>query len=78
MVVSNGNLLFQGAIFRGYVSFREGISLGFQTPQAQVNAPKAPTRPCQDATQGILWIAKGIANIMTNMIKGILAAPPNG
>ncbi len=26
MVVSNRNLLFQGSIFRGYVSFREGIS----------------------------------------------------
>ena len=25
MVVSNRNLLFQGSIFRGYVSFREGI-----------------------------------------------------
>ena len=27
MVVSNRNLLFQGSIFRGYVSFREGRSL---------------------------------------------------
>ena len=27
MVVSNRNLLFQGSIFRGHVSFREGISL---------------------------------------------------
>ena len=26
MMVSNRNLLFQGSIFRGYVSFREGIS----------------------------------------------------
>ena len=26
MVVSNRNLLFQGSIFRGYVSFREGTS----------------------------------------------------
>ena len=26
MVVSNGNFLFQGSIFRGYVSFREGSS----------------------------------------------------
>ena len=25
MVVSNKNLLFQGSIFRGYVSFREGM-----------------------------------------------------
>ena len=25
MVVSNRNLLFQGSIFRGYVSFREGM-----------------------------------------------------
>ena len=24
MVVSNGNLLFKGSIFRGYASFREG------------------------------------------------------
>jgi len=27
MVVSNKNILFQGSIFRGYVSFREGIYL---------------------------------------------------
>ena len=27
MVVSNRNLLFQGSIFRGYVSFREGTLL---------------------------------------------------
>ena len=27
MVVSNGNLLFQGSIYRGYVSFREGTKL---------------------------------------------------
>ena len=26
MMVSNRNLLFQGSIFRGYVSFRDGIS----------------------------------------------------
>ena len=30
MVVSNRNLLFQGSIFRGYVSFREGILLGLK------------------------------------------------
>ena len=28
MVVSNRNLLFQGSIFKGYVSFREGILRG--------------------------------------------------
>ena len=37
MVVSNRNLLFQGSIFRCYVSFREGSkSLGFQPPFKQL------------------------------------------
>ena len=32
MMVSNRNLLFQGSIFRGYVSFREGSWLVVDTP----------------------------------------------
>ena len=36
MMVSNRNLLFQGSIFRGYVSFREGT---FLTPTVGIFQP---------------------------------------
>ena len=40
MVVSNRNLLFQGSIFRGYVSFREGTSsLGLESWEHISNPP---------------------------------------
>ena len=38
MVVSNRNILFQGSIFRCYVSFREGTSAGTWADDACVAA----------------------------------------
>ncbi len=37
MVVSNRNLLFQGSIFRGYVSFREGKCTFWKDPTASIH-----------------------------------------
>ena len=43
MVVSNRNLLFQGSIFRGYVSFREGICI-FSTCSTGFLYPNNPSQ----------------------------------
>ena len=44
MMVSNRNLLFQGSIFRGYVSFREGIISWILLHISQMLTPEFFTR----------------------------------
>ena len=47
MVVSNRNLLFQGSIFRVYVSFREGICASKFITSSDCSSyvgPRAPTK----------------------------------
>ena len=65
MVVSNRNLLFQGSIFRGYVSFREGIIINlkqnYQLPYSSMwnkasNLRSEDRRVDQDGVEGTtLW-----------------------
>ena len=63
MVVSNRNLLLKGSIFRGYVSFREGISLTCFSWVRQPPLIRRKKQPHDRKTKSIAVLQKVVPNV---------------